>query len=132
MLPLTALLLLGFSETEVIPVVKNVSSETSIYPKSNNLNTVEGLSRRSIELAGLVVDSETLLPLENATILGTDGQILSKTDNRGYYAVELEVTNPGEIYFDFSVTKEGYKLINQKEHWGDLQGLVDLPNVLFD
>jgi Antirepressor regulating drug resistance, predicted signal transduction N-terminal membrane component len=123
-LPLTALLLFGFSETEVIPVVKNVSSETSIYPKSNNLNAVEGLSRRSIELAGLVVDSETLLPLENATILGTDGQILSKTDNRGYYAVELEVTNPGEIYFDFSVTKEGYKLINQKEHWGDLQGNI--------
>ena len=105
-------------------MVKNASSETSIYPKSNNLNAVEGLSPRSIELAGLVVDSETLLPLENATILGTDGQILSKTDNRGYYTVELEVTNPGEIYFDFSVAKEGYNSIAQKEHWGNLQGNI--------
>lgn len=124
MLPLTALLLFGFSETEVVPMVKNVGSETSIYPKSNNLNAAEGLSTRSIELAGLVVDSETLLPLENATILGSDGQILSKTDNRGYYTVELEVSNPGEIYFDFSVAKEGYNSIAQKEHWGNLQGRI--------
>ncbi|RIV73692.1 M56 family metallopeptidase [Flagellimonas aequoris] len=123
-LPLTALLLFGFSETEIVPMVKNASSETSIYPKSSHLNTVEGLSPRSIELAGLVIDSETLLPLENATILGTDGQILSKTDNRGYYTVELEVSNPGEIYFDFSVAKEGYNSIAQKEHWGDLQGNI--------
>ena len=123
-LPLTVLLLFGFSETEEVPIVKNASSETSIYPKSSHLNAVEGLSPRSIELAGLVVDSETLLPLENATILGTDGQILSKTDNRGYYTVELEVTNPGEIYFDFSVAKEGYNSIAQKEHWGNLQGNI--------
>lgn len=123
-LPLTALLLFGFSETEEVPIVKNVSSETSIYPKSSHLNAVEGLSPRSIELAGLVVDSETLLPLENASILGTDGQILSKTDNRGYYTVALEVSDPGEIYFDFSVVKEGYSSIAQKEHWGNLQGNI--------
>lgn len=123
-LPLTVLLLLGFTETNEIPIINKEISEPINFSTTDNLEITDGLTPRSVELAGIIVDSETLLPLENATILESDGEILTKTDSRGYYHIEFEISNPGEIYFDFAVTKEGYNPISQKEHWGNLQGNI--------
>ncbi|MCB0373441.1 MAG: M56 family metallopeptidase [Muricauda sp.] len=123
-LPLTALLLLGFTETNEIPITNKEISEPIIFSTTDNLEITDGLTPRSVELAGIIVDSETLLPLENVTISGSDGKILSKTNNKGYYHIEFEILSSGDIYFDFSVTKEGYNPISQKEHWGNLKGNV--------
>lgn len=123
-LPLMALLLSGFAETKEVPIPIKDISEPTIFSTTDNLDITDGLTPRSVELAGIIVDSETLLPLENVTLSGSDGKILSKTDNNGYYHIEFEILSSGEIYFDFYVNKEGYNPITQKEHWGNLQGNV--------
>lgn len=120
LLPLTAMLLFGFSSTNKISVAK----EPTVYPSMDEMPGTKDLISRSIELAGIIVDSETLLPIENASIMKSDGQILTKTDNNGYYHVEFEILTSGEIYFDLSVIKKGYNPILQKEHWGNLQGKI--------
>ncbi|MDF0716906.1 M56 family metallopeptidase [Muricauda sp. 334s03] len=124
LLPLTALLLFGFSEKREVPLSKKTISEPTNYPRTNNLEPADAMSSRSIELAGIVVDSKTMLPLENVSIIGPEGVILSKTDNRGYYHVEFNILTSGEIFFQFSISKEGYNPILQKEHWGNLQGKI--------
>lgn len=125
LLPLTALLLFGFSEKKTITRTTPVEfTETSLYPESKSFETTDGISSRSIQLAGLILDSETLLPLENAIIKDSEGSTLAKTDNNGYYIIEFQVSNSGEIFFDFNVAKEGYVSTTQIQHWGNLQGKI--------
>jgi len=124
LLPLTALLLSGFTETHEVPISNSMATEPIIHSNMDNPKMTNGSKSRSVQLAGIIVDSETLLPLENVTISGSDGKILSKTNNKGYYHIEFELLSSGDIYFDFSVTKEGYNPISQKEHWGNLKGNI--------
>ncbi|MCA0958254.1 M56 family metallopeptidase [Muricauda ruestringensis] len=125
LLPLTALLLFGFSETKTITRTTPVGfTETSLYPENKSIETTDGISTRTIQLAGLILDSETLLPLEKALITDSKGSTLAKTDNNGYYNVEIPVSNSGEIFFNFNVLKEGYLSSTQIQHWGNLQGEI--------
>lgn len=125
LLPLTALLLFGFSEKKTITRTTPVKfTETSLYPENKSFETTDGISSRSIQLAGLILDSETLLPLEKAIITDSEGTTLAKTDNNGYYNIEFQVSNSGEIFFDFNVIKEGYNSLTRIQHWGNLQGKI--------
>ena len=100
LLPLTALLLFGFSETKTITRTTPVElTETSLYPENKSFESTDGISSRSIQLAGLILDSETLSPLENAIITDSEGSTLAKTDNNGYYNIEFQVSSSGEIFF---------------------------------
>ncbi|MDF4201938.1 M56 family metallopeptidase [Maribacter sp. SA7] len=85
-------------------------------------NTFNTNSNRIIKLAGLVIDSETLEPLVHVEIKDNSGNVLTTTDNKGYYSLELNKTPQGVIHFDLTVQKEGYNSLIQKEHWGNLQG----------
>ena len=125
LLPLTALLLFGFSETKTITRTTPVElTETSLYPENKSFESTDGISSRSIQLAGLILDSETLSPLENAIITDSEGSTLAKTDNNGYYNIEFQVSSSGEIFFDFNVVKEGYNSLTRIQHWGNLQGKI--------
>ncbi len=125
LLPLTALLLFGFSERKTITRTTPVEfTETSLYPENKSFESTDGISSRAIQLAGLILDSETLLPLENAIITDSEGSTLAKTDNKGYYNIEFQVSSSGEIFFDFNVVKEGYISTTQIQHWGNLQGKI--------
>ena len=124
LLPLTALLLFGFSETKTIPRIDPAGlTETEFYAEKS-IESKDGISTRSIQLAGLILDSETLLPIENAFIRDSEGSTLATTDNNGYYNIEFQISSSGEIFFDFNVVKEGYVPTTQIQHWGNLQGKI--------
>ena len=44
-----------------------------------------------IEIAGLVLDSETLKPLADAKISDLKGNILAKTDSKGYFKTQFDI-----------------------------------------
>lgn len=112
LLPLLAILLFGFSE------------KSTKYSNTNRNSNNQIAAKRIIKLAGSVVDSKTLQPLENAEIRDKKGNLLTATDNQGNYSLHLEIEQPGEIYFSLSVKKNGYKPLIQQEHWGNLQGEI--------
>jgi hypothetical protein len=75
---------------------------------------------RNINIAGLVVDSKTLLPIDAADIYGGDEKLLGKTDAKGYFKIALSYPAPGEMKFKIKISKKGYDSIIQSEHWGNL------------
>jgi BlaR1 peptidase M56 len=77
---------------------------------------------RTIDATGLIVDSETLLPVINAELYDESYQLLGKTNADGFFNVEFDVNKEGEIRFKLLVEKDGYAKFVQEEHWGDLQG----------
>jgi len=83
--------------------------------------TLNGMTR-NIDIAGLVVDSKTLLPIEAADIYGPDEKLLGKTDVRGYFKISLSFMADGEMRFKLKIIKKGYNNIIQSEHWGNLPG----------
>jgi BlaR1 peptidase M56 len=75
---------------------------------------------RTINATGLIVDSETLLPLNNAELYDDNNQLLGKTNTDGFFDIEFGVNKEGEIRFKLFVKKDGYAKFTQGEHWGDL------------
>ena len=77
-------------------------------------------SVRSLEIAGLVVDAKTLLPLGSVMIYDAGNHLLATTDKNGYYDVKLSIEQSGEMIFSLKIKKGGYHQIIQNEHWGNL------------
>lgn len=75
---------------------------------------------RVISLAGLVVNAQTLSPIESAQIFDADGHKLGATDKNGYYKISFNADKPGEIHFELKIVKPGFQNFTQNEHWGDL------------
>lgn len=133
LLPLLAILLYSFTETKKIQIKDANTDAINIIDApllktdtlNQNLNGQE-ISNRGVELAGIILDSESLLPLENVEIYDSNRTTLSKTDDKGYYKVQFDELGTGEIRFEFSLGKEGYETLKQKEHWGDLHGNIAL------
>ncbi|WP_423997513.1 M56 family metallopeptidase [Maribacter sp. IgM3_T14_3] len=100
-----------------------VDSRGNYYNKQEKQQSIKN-SNRIIKLAGIVVDSETLEPLANAEIKDSNGISLTTTNNEGYYQLDINNIPEGEIFFTLKIQKEGYKILIQKEHWGNLQGKI--------
>ncbi|WP_121808108.1 peptidase associated/transthyretin-like domain-containing protein [Mucilaginibacter kameinonensis] len=92
----------------------SILTATQLFAKKR-----DGIAR-NINIAGLVVDSKTLQPIEAANIYGADEQPLGKTDAKGYYKITLSFTADGEMKFKLKISKKGYNTIVQSEHWGSL------------
>jgi hypothetical protein len=75
---------------------------------------------RTIHLAGLVVNSQNFKPINAAKIYGDNNRLLGLTNQDGYYNVNLDVNDTGDIHFKIKIAKKGYKSFSDKEHWGDL------------
>lgn len=120
LLPLIILLLYGFTETKTIHTSDVKADVQTLYGDRLNIDK-DSYSIRTVEMAGLVLDSETLLPIDNVDIYNSKGKVITKTDNDGYYKVLLQIREPGELFFQFSLNKSGYKPYLQKEHWGYLK-----------
>jgi len=78
---------------------------------------------RNVHLAGLVLDASTLEPVKSANIYSSDGELLGKTNNNGYYDVNFEVNPYGQIEFTLKIEKDKYKTFIDKERWGDLHNV---------
>lgn len=120
LVPLLALLLYGFSETKIETIMITPPSEMTSEKGSLSESALE----RTVELAGLILDSETLLPLNNVEVYDAYGTMLSKTDERGYYKISMNNLGTGEMRFRFSLRKKGYETLAQEEHWGNLTGAI--------
>lgn len=123
-LPLLAVLTYSFSETDIIPIEKDDIKEELINLNELDTSYSKNHNQRKIQLGGLIMDSETLKPLANAEFRDGNGNVLSTTDKNGYYNVALQVSAEGELIFDFSLYKEGYQPLHQKERWGNLPGKI--------
>jgi hypothetical protein len=87
-------------------------------PKVGVINSIK---TRNINATGLIVDSETLLPLNDAELYDDNNQLLGKTNADGFFNIEFDVNKDGEIRFKLLVKKDGYAKFVQEEHWGDLR-----------
>ena len=123
-LPLLAVLTYSFSETAIVPIEKDDIKEELINLNELDINYSNNHTERKIQLGGIIMDSETLKPLANAEFRDANGNVLSTTDKNGYYNVALQVSGEGELIFDFSLYKEGYQPLLQKERWGNLPGKI--------
>ena len=54
---------------------------------------------RTINLAGLIVDSKSLLPIENANIYDEKGNFVATTDVKGYFKGHLNLPIKDKINF---------------------------------
>ncbi len=77
---------------------------------------------RSIAIAGLVFDSQTLSPIAGAIIYDANKDSLGSTNADGYFNVKINPVGNGEMDFQLIILKPGYRRYIQKEHWGDLKG----------
>lgn len=77
---------------------------------------------RIINATGLILDSETFLPLNEVELYNTDKRLLGKTDANGYFNIGFNIEKAGEIYFKLLTRKKGYSNFTQNEHWGNLEG----------
>ena len=122
LVPLTTLLLFGFSETKFVEKTEPNSDFTT---SKNEFSSIENIqTNRSIEIAGLILDTESLLPIEKVEIYDHKNNLISKTDERGYFKIKIDEYGLGEIHFGLALKKKGYVPQIQKEHWGNLTGEV--------
>ena len=125
LLPLLATLLFSFAETKISYTEKVTPSEINAFDDLDRNIDLKNKSTRIVEIAGLVLDSESLRPLEDADIFDLKGNLLAKTDARGYFKVRFDLLAEGELFFDLAIQKDNYKTLVQKEHWGNLPGKIE-------
>lgn len=78
---------------------------------------------RIINIAGLVIDSESLSPIEGANVYNNDSkELLTKTNQDGYFKSKLNVNKEGEIEFSLKIEGQTYDSLIQNERWGNLPG----------
>ncbi|NIG57568.1 hypothetical protein [Chitinophaga sp. Cy-1792] len=75
-----------------------------------------------ITMAGIVVDAASLKPVAGMSIYNNDRQLLGKTDENGYYKLELSFNQSADIAFNFNMQKDGYTAFSSTLHWAALQG----------
>ena len=119
-LPLLAMLVYGFSEKKEM-VKSEPTNNNHVFSKNENPDNSSD-NHRIISIAGLVLDAHSLEPLEGVEIYDTSRNLMAKTDDNGYYNISINTSSNGEILFDLSLQKQGYKPFLQKEHWGNLSG----------
>lgn len=88
-------------------------------------NKIQNKNMRVLNVAGLIVDSKSLLPLENSKIFDEKGTLIAKTDAKGYFKGKVNCAKEGPISFTMRIEKNGYSSFTQKENWGDLHGTIN-------
>ncbi len=73
---------------------------------------------KTVSLAGLVVDANSMQPLSHATIYCREKNITAVTDEKGYYLMDLPYENK-PLHFTLQVSKDGYSGLHQSENWGN-------------
>lgn len=77
---------------------------------------------RNIDIAGLVVDAQSLLPVEGATIYDAQNTVLGTSNAKGYYKIQLIYKQSGPLNFRLKIVKRGFVTFHQHENWADQPG----------
>lgn len=75
---------------------------------------------KNINITGLIVDSNTLVPISDANVYDAGNTKLGVTDANGYFSVKLNLPASAGNDFKILIKKAGYDLYTQKEHWGEI------------
>ena len=123
-LPLLATTITYFGQTQT-----RVKSDTELEARPPSTTShvpvdVDERAKRTVELAGLILDSESLEPLPSVKVYDGQGMELTTSDENGYFIVLMDDLNPGEIRFEIQLQKHRYQTLIQQEHWGNLSGAV--------
>lgn len=75
-----------------------------------------------IIVAGVVFDSETLLPVQNVNVYDGKGEYMAKSDEKGYFIGQMLGTKSNNsVAFKMKLEKKGYLTFTQTENWADNQ-----------
>lgn len=74
-----------------------------------------------INVSGIVFDSKSLLPIESVSIYNEKGDVIAKTDSRGYFIGKLQCAGKEGIKFKIKLEKKGYISFTQTENWADFK-----------
>jgi len=104
------------------PIIAKLAIATMliILSFSSLFASIRHFDARNIELAGLVVNAQTLSPVESAKIYDEENNELGTTDKNGYYKITISYAKSGELDFKLRIIKQGFKTFFQHEHWGNL------------
>ncbi|WP_407489623.1 peptidase associated/transthyretin-like domain-containing protein [Elizabethkingia anophelis] len=78
------------------------------------------IQNRDMELAGVIVDAQSLAPIENVAILDKNNKKIGETDANGYFRVKFPVNKTGEVLFKIKLEKNGYQSFTQNDHWSNI------------
>lgn len=106
-----------FSYTLILGVVILISKSYA--------NPLQNKTMRTINLTGLIVDSESLIPIDNANIYDEKGVLIATTNSKGYFKGDLNYPSQGEIHFKIKIAKDGYQSYIQKENWANLTSNIN-------
>ena len=91
-----------------------------VFLFSNSFAAKKAVDSRRIQLAGLIVDAQSLAPIADAKIYDAQNNLLGGTGKNGYYHISIDDSKSGDIYFGIKIVKQGYQNFVQNEHWGNL------------
>lgn len=77
---------------------------------------------RNIDIAGLVVDAQTLLPIKGAAIYDAQNNVLGTSNAKGYYKIQLAYKQSAPLNFRLKIVKRGFVTFHQHENWADQPG----------
>lgn len=84
-----------------------------------SLSMANNTEPKTRKIVGLVVDSETLLPLANVKITNENKKTLATTNDKGYYEVTVHSTSKEGFKFSLNLKKEEYSTFRQNDNWGE-------------
>jgi len=103
-----------FKNTILIILITSLILSFSFAEKRN-------LDIRKIGIAGLVVNAQTLLPVENAEIHDINNKLIGTTDPKGYFNITIDYLESGEVIFKLKIISKGYQTFTEYDHWGDMK-----------
>jgi len=86
----------------------------------SSFTTKSNFKMRKIIVAGIIVNAQTLKPLEKAKLYDRNNNLVGETNTDGYFKIDVNVSNIGPINFKLKIEKTGYKQFIQTENWADL------------
>ena len=73
-----------------------------------------------VDIAGLILDSKTMVPISDATVYDEQNKPLGLTDTNGFFRTKLDLVSDKEVNFTLIVKKTGYRTYTQREQWANL------------
>lgn len=84
---------------------------------------------RVISIAGLVVNAQTLSPIQSAKLYDSAEHLLGQTDKNGYFNIVINYVKTGAINFKLKIIKQNYYVFLQHENWADIH--ANTKNIMY-
>lgn len=86
------------------------AQETMVDTETAMVNTEKAM--KTIEIGGLVLDADSLKPINKAIIYDENGVVLAKTDKKGFFTTKINRSKENQGYFNLKVEKNKFTTFN--------------------